>query len=165
MAKLSNKQRVFIDEYLIDLNATQSAIRAGYNPNAAKDMGYRNLNNDKIKSEIAKAMADRSRRTGINADRVLEELAKIGFLNPADVVNVKTGVIKNNASNDDLSAIQVIKVKESEFDSGSSTECEIRFHDKHKALELLGKHLGIFSDRLKIDGNIPVIITGSDELE
>lgn len=165
MAKLSDKQKAFIQEYLIDLNATKAAIRSKYKISAAKDLGSRNLNNPVIRAEIEKAMAERSKRTGINADRVLTELAKIGFLNPADVVNVRNGVIKADASKDDLAAVQVIKVKESDFDNGSSFECEIRFHDKHKALELLGRHLGIFNDKIKLEGAVPVIITGSDELE
>lgn len=82
MAKLTAKQKKFVEEYLIDLNATQAAIRAGYSPNTAQEQSSRLLSNVMVKNEIDKAMAERSRRTGINQDRVLRELAKIAFVNP-----------------------------------------------------------------------------------
>lgn len=76
MAKLTAKQKRFIEEYLYDLNATQAAIRAGYSPDTAGQIGNENLKKLEIKSSIDKAIAERSRRTGINTDRVLRELGK-----------------------------------------------------------------------------------------
>ena len=71
---LTLKQKMFIDEYLIDLNATQAAIRAGYSPKTAKDIASQNLAKLNIRIEIDKRMAERSKRVGMNADRVLQEL-------------------------------------------------------------------------------------------
>lgn len=68
---MTKKQKRFVEEYLIDLNATQAAIRAGYSPQTAYSIGEENLRKPEIKSRIDKAMAERSRRTGINQDRVL----------------------------------------------------------------------------------------------
>ena len=76
---MTQKQKLFIEEYLIDLNATQAAIRAGYSPDTAQQIGSENLSKPVISTEISKAMAERSRRTGVSADRVVLELEKIGF--------------------------------------------------------------------------------------
>lgn len=143
MAKLTAKQQRFCDEYLIDLNATQAAIRAGYSPNTAMEQGHQLLQKTSVSGAIEAALAERSRRTGVNADRVVRELAKIAFLNPADVVD-SYGRIKENASPDDLACIQGIKYEETD----SGVKREIKFCSKEKALELLGKHLGIYTDRV-----------------
>ena len=84
---MTKKQKRFIEEYLIDLNATQAAIRAGYSPKTAKDIGCENLAKPNISDAIDKAMAERSRRTGINQDRILLELARIGLAKITDVVS------------------------------------------------------------------------------
>ena len=73
---MTKKQKRFVEEYLVDLNATQAAIRAGYSPQTARDIGCENLTKPNIQNAIATAMADRSRRTGINQDRVIQEIAK-----------------------------------------------------------------------------------------
>jgi phage terminase, small subunit len=75
--KLTEKQQRFVDEYLIDLNATQAAIRAGYSVKTADVIGCENLTKPNIQQAIAEHMAERSRRTGVNQDRVVLELAKI----------------------------------------------------------------------------------------
>lgn len=80
MAKLTDKQQRFVDEYLIDLNATQAAIRAGYSAKTADQQGSRMLANVKVQQAIAERMAERSKRTGVNQDRVVLELAKVAFL-------------------------------------------------------------------------------------
>ena len=124
MAKLTAKQKKFVEEYLIDLNATQAAIRAGYSTESAKEIGCENLTKPNVKVEIDKAIAERSRRTGINQDRVLRELAKIAFVNPGD---------------------------------------EIKLCDKLKALDLLGKHLGIYDKKDAEDKNLTITINKASE--
>ena len=89
MAKLTEKQQRFVDEYLIDLNATQAAIRAGYSAKTADVQGSRMLGNVKVQQAISEAMAERSKRTGINQDRVVLELAKIALVKITDVVDSK----------------------------------------------------------------------------
>lgn len=115
MAKLNDRQQRFVEEYLIDLNATQAAIRAGYSPKTAMEQGYQLLQKTSVSLEIAKQMAEQSKRTGINADRVIRELAKMGFA--------------------DIEAIEEYKMKGA---------------DKVKALELLGKHLGMFKEKVDV---------------
>ena len=165
MAKLTNRQKLFIEEYLIDLNATQAAIRAGYSVNSAHSIGNENLNKKYIKEEVEKQLAERSKRTGINAERIVNELAKIAFLNPIDVIDMNDVTITESATREDTSTISSIKVKTSKSDVGESTEREVKVYDKLKALELLGKHIGMFSDKFKVEGAVPVIITGEEELE
>lgn len=165
MAKLNAKQQRFVEEYLIDLNATQAAIRAGYSVNSARDIGCENLTKPNIQEAIAKAMAERSKRTGINQDRVVLELAKMAFVNIDDVIDVKTGAVKENASKDDLACIQSIKYKVSEGASGKSVEREVKLYDKKSNLELLGKHLGMWNDKIDLNVSLPVVISGEDELE
>lgn len=162
---MTQKQKKFIEEYLIDLNATQAAIRAGYSPNTARQIGSENLSKPVIQNAIDKAMAERSRRTGINQDRVIHEIAKLAFLNPVDVIDMDEATIKGEANRDDTACIASVKVKVVPTDEGSITEREVKTYDKLKALELLGKHLGMFTDKLKMESNIPVVIVGDEQLE
>lgn len=164
MAKLRGKQQRFVEEYLIDLNATQAAIRAGYSVQTAGSIGQENLKKPEIETAIKRAMAERSSRTGVNQDRVIMELAKIGFINIMDVAN-KDGSLKENSVRDDTAAIQSIKVKMIPTEYGDITEQEIKLNDKLKALELMGRHLGMFNDKLKIEGTMPVSFSGENELE
>lgn len=150
MAKLTPRQQRFVEEYLIDLNATQAAIRAGYSPKTSYSIGNENLNKPDIRACIDIAMAERSKRTGISADRVLQELARIGFVNPKDVIDFSRASVEANASEDDLAAIQSVKVKIMQSENGDMVEREVRLNDKLKALELMGKHLGMFKDKLDV---------------
>ena len=152
---MTKKQKRFVEEYLIDLNAAQAAIRAGYSPHTAKDIGCENLAKPNIAAAISQAMAERSRRTGINQDRVLQELARIGFAKITDVVDPETAKIKPDASDDDLACIQSIKIKPNEF----GTEREVKLYDKKSALVDLGKHLGLFKDKVELTGDMDLNIT------
>lgn len=147
---LTKKQKLFIEEYLVDLNATQAAIRAGYSADTAKEIGCENLTKPNIRACVDEAMAARSRRTGINQDRVLRELARIAFVNASDVVDINDATLKQGAAEDDTAVIQSVKVKKSVSDTGESTEREIRLADKLKALELLGRHLGMYQNNLNV---------------
>ncbi len=158
MAKLTPKQKTFCDEYLIDLNATQAAIRAGYSSDSAKEIGCENLTKPNIRAYIDKEIANRSKRTGINQDRVIRELARIAFVNANDVINMDEATLKADASEDDTATIASVKVKTIPTKEGEGVEREIRLADKLKALELLGKHLGMFKDKLEIEGKVPVQI-------
>lgn len=156
MAKLSAKQERFCEEYLIDLNATQAAIRAGYSVNSAGSIGSENLEKPEIRARIDAALAERSKRTGINADRVLRELGRIAFVNAVDVINMQDATVKCDAERDDTAAIASVKVKIIPGEDGDGVEREIRLADKLKALELCGKHLGMFKDTQ--DTNVPVTV-------
>lgn len=154
MAKLTEKQHRFVEEYLIDLNATQAAIRAGYSTKTAKDIGCENLAKPNIRACIDMEIAERSKRTGINQDRVIRELARLAFVNANDVIDMDEASIKCNASEDDTAAIASVKVKTIPTKEGDGVEREIRLADKLKALELLGKHLGMFKENVNINANL-----------
>lgn len=153
---MTQKQKRFIEEYLIDLNATQAAIRAGYSPDTAQQTGSENLSKPVIRAQIDRAIAERSKRTGVNAERVVQELAKIAFVNAAEVIDPKTATVKEDALPEDTAAIQSVKVKTFGEDG---LEREIKMADKIKALELLGKHLGMFQN------NVNVTLGSSDKLD
>ena len=152
---MTEKQKRFVEEYLIDLNATQAAIRAGYSSKNADKIGHELLGKTRVSEAISKAMAERSRRTGINQDRVLQELARIGFAKITDVVDPDTAKIKADASEDDRACIQSIKIKPNEF----GTEREVKLYDKKSALVDIGKHLGMFKERVELDADMELNIT------
>ena len=162
---LNPRQQRFCEEYLIDLNATQAAIRAGYAVKTATEQASRLLTNVNVSREIEKLQAIQSRRTGITADRVIRELAKIAFVDPDRIIDVSDGTVKPNTTPDDRAAIQGVKVKYSNSDTGYSSEHEVKLYDKTKALELLGKHLGLFSDKVDLTIAQPIVISGGETLE
>lgn len=88
---LNPKQQRFVDEYLVDLNATQAAIRAGYSVDTAGSIGHENLKKPEIQLAIAEARKQQQERTGITADRVLLEIAHVALADARELVEVKTG--------------------------------------------------------------------------
>lgn len=161
----TKRQLCFIEEYLVDLNGTQAAIRAGYAPRAANEQASALLALPNIRARVDAALAERSRRTGITADRVLRELARVAFANAGDLVNLQTAEVRPFTSADDTAAISSVRIKQVPTPEGMGVEREIRLADKNRALELLGKHLGMFADKMKFEGALPVVITGDGELE
>ena len=158
MAGLTDKQQRFVEEYLIDLNATQAAIRAGYSVKNAGKIGPELLGKTRVKLAIDKAMAERSRRTGITQDRVLQELAKIAFVNATDVINMDEATIRGDVNREDTAAIASVKVKTIPGEEGDIVEREVKMCDKLKALELIGKHLGMFTDKVNVNAEMMVKI-------
>lgn len=157
MSKLTAKQRRFCDEYLIDLNATQAAIRAGYSPKTARFIANENLTKPNIQCRIQRLMKDRAERTGITQDKVIQELAKIGFADIKDFLSYRTAlnVIGTRRGIPVVDAQQIIELKDSsEVDGRCIQEVSLsqkgvltfKLHDKMKALELIGRHLGMFKD-------------------
>lgn len=155
---MTKKQKLFCEEYLIDLNATQAAIRAGYSPESAGSIGSENLTKPEIRACIDKAMAERSKRVGVNSDRVVRELARLAFVNAADVIDTDAVTIKKEASEDDTACISYIKSRSASSDGSEAVECEIKLYDKTKALELLGRHLGMFTENVNLSGEMGVTI-------
>ena len=88
---LTAKQQRFVSEYLIDLNATQAAIRAGYSAKTAEQIGYQLLQKTSVAAEIAKAQAKKAEKLDVTAERIVRELAKLGFSNMQDYVSVHDG--------------------------------------------------------------------------
>lgn len=135
MANLTPKQQRFVDEYLIDLNATQAAIRAGYSEKTAKDIGSQNLAKLYIKEAIEQAQNKRSDRTEITQDYVLTNIKKvIDRCMQAESVDGET-------TTEDGEIAQAFVFKE---------------QGALKGLEMLGKHLGMFKDKVEHDVSDPL---------
>ncbi|ULT55405.1 terminase small subunit [Neobacillus drentensis] len=159
--KLTAKQQAFIKEYLIDLNSTQAAIRAGYSEATAKEIGYENLTKPHIAEAIQKAMDERSKRTEITQDRVLQELAKVGFADIKDYLSFETSLTTvgyNDKGERIIDYAHVVTLKDSETVDGAVISevslkdgaLKFKLHDKMKALNDIGRHLGLFNDKLDI---------------
>lgn len=187
MAGLTAKQQRFCDEYLIDLNATQAAIRAGYSERTANEQGARLLAKVSVQQYIRERKKDRVERTEITQDMVLRELAIIAFSNAADYASVVEKdamvevngvtvpledadgnpikyrtvepVLTENLTEEQKRALSVIKKGRDGF--------EVKPYDKVRALELLGKHLGLFEEKVAVSGqlNNPMAGLSTEELK
>lgn len=153
-ALLNERQEKFVLEYLVDLNATQAAIRAGYSPKTAYSIGQRLLKHVEISRQIAEAREEQATRTGVTADRVLLEFAHLALSDIRDVmswdadgtVTVRpSDAIDENAAR----AIQSIKsrttTRSGDFGEITTHDLEVRFHPKDPALQALARHLDLFS--------------------
>lgn len=149
--KLTDKQAAFVAEYLVDLNATQAAIRAGYSERTAYRIGAELLQKTSVAEAIAAAQAKRAQRVEITADRVVSELAKIAFADPRDLMEWGPDGVKLKASADltEEQAASVAEVSETTTKDGGSLR--LKKHDKVKALELLGRHMGMFKDKVETE--------------
>lgn len=153
MGKLTPKQERFVQEYLVDLNATQAAIRAGYKSKNADKMASQLLGKTRVSEAIQERMKKREQRTEITQDMVLRQLSKIAF---ADIKNTvewdRSGIRLRDSDEVDgtiLAAISETEVK------GVVTK-EVKLNDRMKALELIGKHLGMFKDNVNVTGDVLV---------
>lgn len=155
---LRNKQAVFVREYLIDLNATAAAKRAGYSEKTAHVIGQENLRKPAIKEAISEAMNARSKRTEITADRVLIELGRLAFLDIRKAFNADGSLKPIHEFDDDTAAaIAGIEVSETSGGDGSAgTLKKIKLSDKRASLELCGRHLQMWTDKIKVDGEMAV---------
>ena len=154
MSELTPKQQRFVEEYLVDLNATRAAIRAGYSPKTARQQGYENLTKPYIEAAIQRALEERSERTRVRADRVVTELARLGLYDPRDVIDWgPEGVrVKDSSglSDDDARAVAQIRV----VSTRHGRAVAVKFADKLRALELVGKHVGLFSGQVEVSGQV-----------
>lgn len=145
--ELTPKQQRFIDEYLVDLNGTQAAIRAGYSPKTAREQATRLLANVRVAAELQKRRERLKNKLEISQERVLAELAAIAFANGADFVTIRGGTVHvvdtEHVDQEKLPAIAGIKE--------GLYGVEIKLHDKVRALELIGKHLNLFDGQSAAD--------------
>lgn len=164
---LNPKQQRFVEEYLIDLNATQAAIRAGYSEDTAYSQGQRLLKHVEVEAAISEAKSARSQRTQITADMVLRELAKLGFSDIRKAVNWRanvTGMVEEEdgtqrlAVSNEVCLVDSDKVDDdtaaaiAEISQNAQGGLKVKFHDKKGSLEIIGKHLGMFTDKHEISG-------------
>lgn len=150
---VTEKQKIFANEYLVDLNATR-AYRVAYpsvkKDETAKSAGSRMLTNVNVANYISDRMQERQKRTEVTQDMVVQELASIAFARVTDYATVQDGVViirdTDNLTENQIRAIAGIK--EGKFG------IEVKLNDKEKALELLGRHLGMWNDKVQVSGNI-----------
>jgi phage terminase small subunit len=146
--KLTPKQEQFCREYIIDFNATQAAIRAGYSKKTANRIGPENLSKLVLQERIAVLVKELQEKTGITAEQVVRELAKIGFANIKGVLDDNNEIKDISKLPDDITAaIESIQsdIRHDGGDSDGYTEkVKVKLHSKLHALTDLGKHLGIF---------------------
>lgn len=157
---LTTKQRVFVAEYLLDLNAREAAIRAGYSPRSAGHIAYNLLHRSPPVTEaIKEAMAARAERVNITAERVLKEFARIAF---ADIrrftewgpegVKVKSFT---TLSDDDAAAVAEVHAV-----SSAGGKPKIKLHDKKAALVMIARHLGLIGKQFN---SAPVLPPSEDD--
>ncbi|WP_026793192.1 terminase small subunit [Pleomorphomonas oryzae] len=161
MAELTAKQRRFCEEYLIDLNATKAAERAGYSKETAYSIGHELLKKPEIIAEITRLQAERSKRTGINADWLLARLADEAM---ADVADLYTdgGELRPVSEWPMIwrqGLVQGIDVEELFDGRGKDREQigvvrKIKLSDRVRRLELIGRHIGVkaFEDTVNVKG-------------
>ncbi|MFL9943719.1 terminase small subunit [Paraburkholderia graminis] len=169
---LTDKQRRFVDEYLVDLNATQAAIRAGYSEKTARAIAAENLTKPDIESAISAAMIERQKRTGITADRVLQELARVAFFDIRRLYNAD-GTMKRPDQLDDeaaavLSGVDVVEQQTAEADDDGNLSYtptltkKMKVFDKMSALTLAMRHLGMLKDKVEHSGDVgPSVIVNN----
>lgn len=146
MSKLTEKQKRFVQEYLVDLNASAAARRAGYSEKTTNEQGARLSAKSSVQASIQAAIRQRQKRVEITQDMVMKELAAIAFTNATDFVTISSDGLINVKSTqeipeDKLGAVASIKY------SANGLGVEIKLYDKPRALELLGKHLGMFGSQ------------------
>lgn len=165
MKKLTPKQVTFVAEYLVDLNATQAAIRAGYSARNADKIGPELLGKTRVAAAISEAIEKRNQRTGISQDRILEELGRIAFGDLRDAVEwgPEGVMLIDSAQLTDDQAAAISEVGETVTKDGGSTR--IKRHDKVKALELLMRHKGMLNDKLETSGNLVIKVVSFKDIE
>ena len=160
--KLTAKQQRFCDEYLIDLNATQAAIRAGYSKKTAYSIGNENLKKPEIKAYIENRMAEKEASLIADQDEVMRYLTAVmrRELKEAVVVTLQSKTEKWV----EVEGTGKLKKQTTTEESPAVVDIPAKLSDANKAAELIGKRYGIFKDNVKIDVT-PVVIGGDDGLE
>jgi phage terminase small subunit len=157
---LTPKQQRFVEEYLIDLNATQAATRAGYSKRTANEQGARLLANVSVRQHIEESKAKRSERTEITQDRVLQELARIAFFDIRKLYNEDGSMKKPTDLDDDTAAALVgIDIQETTIggeDGGLIITRKAKVIERTGALTLAMRHLGMLTDKLQHSGEIGI---------
>jgi phage terminase small subunit len=150
--KLTKRQELFVAEYLVDLNATRAAMVAGYSEKTAKAQGSRLLTNVDVSEAIAAKHGKRLTNLEITADRVLQEIAKLAFFDPANFFE-SDGSLKRIQDLDENTRMAMSGLEVTELFEGTGEQKhvygllkKVKLSDKRSSLELLGKHLKLFGD-------------------
>lgn len=146
--ELTPKQQRFVQEYLIDLNASAAAERAGFSAHMAKSIGWELLRKPHVAAAIEKEIAAREKRTRVTADRVLEQIARIAFFDPRKMF-ASDGSLRPIDTLGDDEAAAIASFEATETAAGVVVR-KVRLADKLRALELIGRHLGLLQDKLTL---------------
>lgn len=166
--KLNDKQKLFVKEYLIDLNATQAAIRAGYSEKTAYSQGQRLLKHVEVARLVKEGKDKCADKLEITQERVLREVAKLAFFNAADLFDEAGEPIPISSLPRDVSAVigGLDVVTSGNAEVGLATVLKVKLADKAKNLELLMKHLGMFDKDNKLDlSGVIEVLTGVPDAE
>ena len=147
-ANLTDKQRRFAEEYPVDLNPCAAALRAGYN---SGEVGWHLMCEPRfahVQKAVKRELDKRSKRTAITADRVLEELACIAFLNPKELTN-EDGSLRDVREMDDNTARAIASFEHIYASANAAEKRKLTTNPKLGALELIGKHLTMWTDRVE----------------
>lgn len=158
---LTPKQQRFVAEYLIDMNATQAAIRAGYSPDTAKSIGHENLTKPDVALAIAQAQEEIANKLKCSADDIAREMYKLGFSNMADYMRVGPGgdpYLDFSALSRDQAAA-LVEVTVEDFTDGRGVDkrdvrrVKFKLADKRASLVDLAKMLGYTKEHLELTGS------------
>lgn len=162
---LTAKQSRFVAEYLIDLNATQAAIRAGYSAKTAQQISSENLSKPVVAAAIAEGQKVLAAKSGVTAERIVKELAKIGFSNMQDYVSTHEGepyIDLRDLERDQWAAVGELTVDRYTDGRGEDARevkrIKFKLSDKRASLVDLGRHLGMFTDKTEITGPVTVVV-------
>ncbi len=142
----NEKHAAFAREFIVDLNKTQAAIRAGYSKKTAETQACRLFRNAKVRAEIDRLLSKRAAKVEVTADDVFRELKRIAFADPSGVLGENGYLLTLNEMPEDVR--RTISSVDMSGDGGT----KIKFWDKTKGLELLGKHLKLFTDKTELTG-------------
>lgn len=164
--KLNNRQQLFVQEYMVDRNAEQAAIRAGYSPAYARGNAHKLVANSGIAAEIQARCAVVSEKLEITQERVLQELAAVGFARLSDFVTVETEQVQRMGIHPTTGEVTLLPAGEYQCVKLTDTAdippaqqaalasikqgahgIEIKLHNKLDALDKLGRHLGLFEQK------------------
>lgn len=145
---MTPKKELFVAEYLKDLNASAAALRAGYSPKTAASQGGRLLQSVEVRQAIDAAMTKRAERVNVQADDVLRELASVGFIDIGEAFDDEGSLLPLKKMPASVRrAVSSIETSSQVLDDGKAVfVTKVKFWDKLKALELIGKNLKMFTD-------------------
>ena len=144
---LTQKEKRFVQEYLIDLNATQAALRAGYSPTSASTIGKENIRKHPIQSAIFEEMDKRMKRTNVTQDQIIIALKRIAFANIKDIMNWNDSAVNITPSEEMKRSHSFAIAEISENVNQHARTVKVKLKDSIRALELLAKHTGMLMDR------------------
>jgi phage terminase small subunit len=153
---MTEKQKLFIKEYLIDFNGAQAAIRAGYSKDTARIIASELLTKLNIQDAVNKEIEKRNQRLEVKQDRVVHELAKIAFSSIDSYLDSEGNIDLSQIDNINSSMVKEVKSHKKMICGGENDRdildesVSLKLHDKMKALELIGKHLGMYTDKVDL---------------